>query len=306
MTDFTCECGKSYSTKSNLNKHKKSCSSIKKEQENSNLMNQLNLGMEQSIKQPSQSLQELDTSSMSENELHELMKLQEELLNLFLNNPSSVDLTKSVNTNYMEQIKSMNKEELQTRIMEIKHNLSSKLDRRYSDSLVSFGSLMLGSLMGIGKELEKKQMEDELLCKSSQELLSYRLGLFQLPPEVKVAGISVLNIVDCMKDKYKAQLSKPKQVKQIEKEVKQLQEKGKLEEVEEKVEEPQQNPLEVEMKKSLIDMVMGSFRSDKPVEEITKEDPVENRISGIEGNDKEVKLKPNQYYDDFGNLCEEY
>ena len=184
-------CGKEYQTPSGLRKHVKKC----KDKDNTEIKNAFNIedGVDalyenESIDNP------VRENSVQDND-REKISLENKLTNMFLNNPS-INLNKPVDYNYNDTIRAMSIEELRIRIREIEYSLSTKLDRRYSDTLLKCGSVFLGGIFGIGDELEKRNSEDEFLRQSAQELLSFRCGLASLPAEIKVAGLFTTNFVD--------------------------------------------------------------------------------------------------------------
>ena len=190
---YFCGCGTGYITRSGLSKHKKKCVDKKSNKEQKDLMDIFNAGKttpeEKKIEEQKQE------QSKQEPSVREQAYLQQELVALYINNPS-IHLDKPVNLDYINLIKNMSGEELKMRIMEIKQNLSTKIDRRYSDCGIRAMSFLVGTVLGIEKELQEVNSKDQLLGTSAQEVLTFRLGLFALPAEVKTSGIFLLNTVD--------------------------------------------------------------------------------------------------------------
>lgn len=210
MTYSCLKCSKEYNTRGGLSKHNKKCDKkvSDEQQEVIDILNNAYFGDEIEeitnedkvvAKNDIQKLQQQQQINISPNDIE---ALRNELTMLFINNPT-INLTKKVETNYMELINKMSIEELKIRILEIKQNLSTKLDRRYSDMALKGASFLVGSVLGISNELEKVNSADELLSQSAQELLTFRLGLFALPAEVKTSGLFFLNVVDTFIQKQK-------------------------------------------------------------------------------------------------------
>jgi hypothetical protein len=192
---FFCKnCGNGYITRSGLSKHSKKCKDNKGNQEHTNLMNAFDNGKNTTEEEKKEEAKK-EEQKKQEPSAMEKMYLEHELQGLYIANPT-IRLDRPVNLDYVKMIRGMSVEELKMRILEIKQNLSTKLDRRYSDCGIRAASFLVGSILGIEKELTEVNSKDELLGLSAQETLSFRLGLFALPAEVKLGGIFTLNVVD--------------------------------------------------------------------------------------------------------------
>lgn len=184
---YFCDCGKGYITRSGLRKHKKKCN---EKDNNDNIMDDFDTN------------NEIVNNDVEEEDEREKQVLKQQLTALYLHNPS-IKLDKPINTEYLELIDNMSVKELRMRLMEIKQNLTTKLDRRFSDTFISIGSVLVGSVLGISEELEVVNLNDQLLCESAQETLSFKLGLFALPAEIKTSGLFLVNTLSVYTEKMK-------------------------------------------------------------------------------------------------------
>lgn len=198
-------CGRGFTTKGNRNKHenKGKCGAAETE-----LNQQFNSVVEdEPTAQPEPQVNQ-------QQEAMETAMYQQELLALFLNNPT-IKLDKPINLDYIQLINTMSLQELKMRCLEIKQNLSTKLDRTFSDTLIKSCSFLVGKMLGISEELEEVNSKDELLGQSCQELLSFRLGLFALPAEYKVSGLFVVNTVNTKLAVMKREVKKAKLLAEV-------------------------------------------------------------------------------------------
>lgn len=127
----------------------------------------------------------------------ELMKrheeLRKELMNLILNNPN-IDLQKNLNNeNSLNLINKMTIEELEMRIFDAKKQLSSKIDFKISDGLLTLVNSIIGKMLNCVEELEEEVKNDKLLRECAKDTLSINL-LNKIPPHIKLGGLYSIDV----------------------------------------------------------------------------------------------------------------
>lgn len=183
---YVCEnCGRKYKTNSGLFKHLRKCDNTKNE-----VYDQLNTEnkpvrtfMGQVIPQQVQVAQKSAEES----------RVNTELLSMLINNPN-INLSSSITPDLMDKLNRMTIEEKKLKIFELKRKVGNMLDARYSDTFVSLATTLIGGILGCKAELSAINEGDKLLKESAQELISYKLGLAFLPPEIKCSGLFITNV----------------------------------------------------------------------------------------------------------------
>jgi len=202
----TCNnCGKEYKTRSGLYKHNQKCIPVEEEE-----------GESEAETEYYDEEQEEQTEETIDQERVLRYKLQNELKQLYMNNPSSVNLNKPLYFTDIEVINQMSIEELQMRIIDAKLTFSKKLDMKVSDTALTLTNQVVGGLLGCIDELEQEVQKDEILREATKDLLSFKI-LNHIPMELKVSGLYSLNVATAVKkSKLRKQREQVMKVENIE------------------------------------------------------------------------------------------
>jgi len=205
----TCNnCGKEYKTRSGLYKHNQKCIPVEEEEESE--------AETEYYDEEQQEQQEQYREPNMDDERVLRYKLQNELKQLYMNNPSSVNLNKPLYITDIEVINQMSIEELQMRIIDAKLTFSKKLDMKVSDTALTLTNQVVGGLLGCIDELEQEVQKDEILREATKDLLSFKI-LNHIPMELKVSGLYSLNVATAVKkSKLRKQREQVMKVENIE------------------------------------------------------------------------------------------
>lgn len=165
--------------------------------------------------------------------------LQNEMRDLYLNNPGEIDLNKKVCYNYEDKIANMSNGEIRMRIFEANNKFGNKLDKRLSNAALNIASNGIGRLLGIGNDLTEMNAGDELLKSSLNHFISHSLGLSTLSPMVKTGILMGGNMATCFIKKQQQQASRRATLRPVP-----TKEEAIIMDVEEKVEQLQNNYVE--------------------------------------------------------------
>lgn len=177
---FECPvCGKKYKTEKSFLKHLESHEELNEENV-------------EEVEQNEQSFFSKFLPSGSTNNNDKLEKLQKELENLLLSNPS-LDISKPCGNTTLEKIYLMSEDELKARIFEAKRGLTSGLDMKIADSTLGFANMIVGNMLGCLEELEESVKNDNTLRNATKDMMSMSV-LSYIPGNVKVAGLYALNV----------------------------------------------------------------------------------------------------------------
>lgn len=189
-------CGKKYKSEKSYLKHLESHEELMDENVNEDVEN-----LEE--EKPKSIFSSIIPSNDKQNKID---KLQRELEQLILSNPS-IDINKPCQDNTLDKIYSMSEEELKARIFDAKRNLTSGLDMKISDGVLSFTNTIVGNMLGCLDELEECVNQDKMLRQATKDMLSMSV-LSYVPPNIKVAGLYAVNVGTAM-SKAKVKRHKP-------------------------------------------------------------------------------------------------
>lgn len=190
---FECPvCGKKYKTEKSFLKHLES-------HEEENVEEQI-----EEVEQEKSSIFSRFLPSGNSDPNEKLEKLQKELENLLLSNPS-IDISKPCGNTTLEKIYTMSEDELKARIFDAKRGLTSGLDMKIADSTLGFANMIVGNMLGCVEELEESVRNDITLRNATKDMMSMSV-LSYVPSNVKVAGLYALNVGSALqKSKIKKQ-----------------------------------------------------------------------------------------------------
>jgi uncharacterized C2H2 Zn-finger protein len=182
-------CGKKYKTEKSFLKHLETHEEL---MEKENMDNMENIETVENEK-PKSMLSKLFSSEDKQNDRQKkIEKLQKELEQLILSNPN-IDISKPCQDTTLDKIYEMSEDELKSRIFDAKRNLTSGLDMKISDGVLSFTNTIVGNMLGCLDELEESVNQDKMLRQATKDLLSFSV-LSYVPPNVKVAGLYAINV----------------------------------------------------------------------------------------------------------------
>jgi hypothetical protein len=166
-------------------------------------------------------------------------KLKNDFKRLVISNPS-YDLKAPIKLNQeLYLIDQMEVDELQARILDVKRQVSKKLDMKFSDGVLNVSAFVLGNLLNCVDELHKEFENDELLKESVNDVLSNELLVF-IDPKIKLAGLMSMDTMKAYlksapRRKQEAMINKIKQER--DKKLKNIVEEPPQEIIEEKKED---------------------------------------------------------------------